>query len=124
MTWQGHELVTKIATRYAPGTSVCWGILPAHCIVHRRDRPSRGERENPVSGVIADYLALGETAEITMRASGAGGADAADFLHFSTPLHVAERNHLGAGESITVSLLADGIHLMPDDALERGGGRG
>ena len=33
-------------------------------------------------------------------------------LHLSTPTHVARRNQLDEGVDITVSLLAEGIHLM------------
>ena len=40
-------------------------------------------------------------------------------LRFSVPTHVAERNRVVPGAAISVSLLADGIHLLPYEA-ERG----
>jgi molybdate transport system ATP-binding protein len=36
-------------------------------------------------------------------------------VSFSVPLHVARRNALDKGASITVSLLKDGIHCMPPE---------
>ena len=33
--------------------------------------------------------------------------------HFSVPTHVARRNGIEQGATASVSLLADGIHLMP-----------
>ena len=35
------------------------------------------------------------------------------------PTHVARRNRIGIGERVTVSLLADAIHLMPRDKRAR-----
>ena len=95
--------------RFAVGTEVHWAIPGSHVILHRRDRPSRGERENPVRGVIADFLPLGENASVVIRVDGPG-----EHLRVTFPQHVARRNGLEAGAEVVVSLLRDGIHLMPD----------
>jgi molybdate transport system ATP-binding protein len=98
---------------------VHWGILPAHCILHRRDRPSRGEHENPVSGVIDEFLPFGENASITLRIRGRRDAE----LHCSVPTHVANRNGLRRGVEASVSLLQAGIHLMVDASSDAEPGR-
>jgi hypothetical protein len=107
-----YELDAPRAEAFAAGSEVSWGILPAHCILHRRDRPSRGEHENPVAGVIGEFVPFGENAAVTLHVG--GREDAA--LHFSVPTHVAARNGLQAGVQARVSLLREGIHLMPRES--------
>jgi len=94
------------------GSRVDWMIPGAQVLLHRRERPSAGERENPVAGRIAEYLVLGDTATVTLEPEGAPG----ERLVFALPTHAAERNGLARGLRIGVSLLAAGIHLMPPDA--------
>jgi molybdate transport system ATP-binding protein len=113
--WEGHELEAPHRPEYTSGARVCWGIQPAHCVLHRRDRPSRGERENPVAGVIGEYLPFGETASATLWVNGRQDVE----LRFSVPTHVAARNGLAAGVEARVSLLREGVHLMPYEPLER-----
>jgi len=86
-----------------------WSIPAAHIILHRRDRPSRGERENPVAGEIVRCLPMGEMTAVALRVVHGEKTD----IFFSVPTHVAERNGLAVGETARVSLLAEGIHLMP-----------
>jgi len=113
--WQlcWHDLRLDIQTHPSlqAGAKVSWVIPPAHIVLHRRDRPSRGERENPVSGRIHELLLLGATAYIDMQVPAAANAH----LHFSIPSHVARRNGLESGCRITVSLLTEGIHMMHED---------
>jgi molybdate transport system ATP-binding protein len=75
----------------------------------RRDRPPRGEHENPVPGRVAEIVILGDTAQVTLLIDGSEDAP----LEFSVPAHVAVRNQVEPGEPAKVSLLADTIHLMP-----------
>jgi len=105
----GQRLEALLDARFAAGTEVHWAIPGSHVILHRRDRPSRGERENPVRGVIADFLPLGENVSVVIRVDGPG-----EHLRVTFPLHVARRNGLEAGAEVVVSLLRDGIHLMKD----------
>ncbi len=113
--WLDYTLETPLRTEFDASGPISWGILPAHCILHRRDRPSRGERENPVSGVISEFVPFGENAAVAMRVDGRVDAE----LQLSIPLHVANRNGLAQGATIRVSLLRDGIHLMPFQPLDR-----
>jgi molybdate transport system ATP-binding protein len=105
----GQSLECRLDERHAIGAEVSWAVPGSHVILHRRDRPSRGERENPVRGAIADFLPLGENVSTLIRVEGTG-----ERLHVTFPLHVAQRNGLESGAEVVVSLLRDGIHLMPD----------
>jgi molybdate transport system ATP-binding protein len=109
LRWANHILECRHRPEFQPGETVSWIIPPQQVILHRRDRPSRGERENPIYGVIRDFVALGGDVSITMFVD-----DNPDLpLSLTLSSHVAYRNHLGVGEHIAVSLLAHGIHLMP-----------
>jgi molybdate transport system ATP-binding protein len=107
--WSGQLLDARHAPQFAPGTRVAWSIPPARIVLHRRDRPSRGERENPVSGRIVRCLRLGEMTAIALATVAGERTD----LHFNVPTHVAQRNGIEPGAAASVSLLAEGIHLMP-----------
>jgi molybdate transport system ATP-binding protein len=108
LQWHGQVLEARFNPGFPPGTDVDWMVPPHNLILHRRDRPSRGERENPVRGVIEDFVPLGEFASVTVRVD-----DGGDQLFLSVPTHVARRNGLERGAEITVSVLAEAIHLMP-----------
>lgn len=108
LAWARWTLEVACAPAFAPGTAVSWVIPSSHVVLHRRDRPSRGERENPVPGVIAATVVLGDLTHVTLHA----GGDPSLPLQFSVPTHVARRNRLEEGGAAAVSLLADGIHLM------------
>jgi molybdate transport system ATP-binding protein len=109
LAWDEHVLEITSAPTFAPGTAVTWMIPPSHVVLHRRGRPSRGERENPVTGVVAELAVLGETSNVTLAIDGREDR----VLNFSISTHAAERNGLTVGAPVTVSLLASGIHLMP-----------
>ncbi len=106
--WYDHVLETLHRPEFKVGDEVDWVIPAENLILHRRDRPSRGERENPVSGEIDEFIVMGETTSVSVRVNG----DEAT-LTMSVPTHVAERNGLNKGGQLSVSLLGKGIHLMP-----------
>lgn len=107
LEWGDFKLETSHRPDLAPETEIDWMIPAENLILHRRDRPSNGERENPVTGVIEEFYALGESSSVTIHITGTD-----DSLHMAVPTHVARRNNLAKGEIISVSLLAEGIHLM------------
>jgi molybdate transport system ATP-binding protein len=109
LAWHDQRIEARHNAAFAPGERVAWVIAPSHVVLHRRGRPSLGERENPVPGTVAELATLGESTTVTMRPF--GRADLS--LQFSVATHAARRNALAPGEGITVSLLADGLHLMP-----------
>ena len=106
--WAGMRLECEFAPGFSPGDNVSWLIPQSEVVLHRRDRPSRGERENPVPGTVTEMITLGDDALVIMGVSGSE-----EPLAFVVSLHVARRNRVAVGESVRVSLLADGIHLMP-----------
>ena len=115
LDWMGTALEVSHSPRFAQGERVSWAIPMERVILHRRDRPSRGEHENPIGGTIVDFVVLGPNVTIGMRVDGPGEA----VLQMSVPAHVAHRNRLGRQERIVVSLLAEAIHLMPWRGRER-----
>ena len=110
--WAGLKIETAARPELALGQQVFWVIPDGFVVLHRRDRPSRGEHENPVPGTIETMLVIGQTAHLALRPRN----DPSLPLHFSVPLHVARRNSLAEGVEAAVSLLAEGIHLMPPPA--------
>ena len=78
-------------------------------LLHRRDRPARGEHENPLCATVVECVTLGDRVALSVDVD----ADPAQPLAFSLPLHVARRNRIGTGALIGLSLLAEHLHLMP-----------
>lgn len=110
-TWlQWGPLRLNLATPAVCGP-VHWYIPPSDVLLHRRDRPSRGERENPVSGTVSEMVVLGGITLITLSFPHTD-----DSLRFEIATHAARRNGLARGEAVTVSLLAAGIHPMPRES--------
>jgi molybdate transport system ATP-binding protein len=109
--WRKHRLDARLQPDFAVGRQVTWGIPQGHIVLHRRDRPSRGERENPVSGTVLEYLPLGENVALTVAVNGPTRPP----LFLTVPAHTARRNSIAQGAEIGVSLLAEGIHLMSAD---------
>jgi len=109
LAWAGLTIEAAPRPELAIGESVSWVLPDGYVVLHRRDRPSRGEHENPVKGTVEAALAIGQTAHIALRPL----SDPSLPIHFSVPLHVAQRNGLAPGVEAAVSLLAEGIHLMP-----------
>jgi molybdate transport system ATP-binding protein len=111
--WLDFRLEIGALAPIPAGTRVCWAIPPAGIVLHRRDRPSQGERENPIDGKIVEFVPLGDSTSVTMAVGERGNHT----LVFSIPTHVAGRNGLALGAAIRVSLRADAIHLMPWEPL-------
>jgi molybdate transport system ATP-binding protein len=107
--WAGLKVEAAARLDLPTGARVAWVIPDGFVVLHRRDRPSRGEHENPVAGTIDTMLAIGQAAHLTLRPN----HDPRRSVQFSVPLHVARRNGIAAGVAATVSLLAQGIHVMP-----------
>ncbi|GBD42316.1 Sulfate/thiosulfate import ATP-binding protein CysA [bacterium HR39] len=109
LEWDGLVLEARHRPEFAAGAPVDWVIPPGFVVLHRVDRPSRGERENPVEGRIVEFYELGETAHLTLLVRDRHP------LTFTVPAHVARRNALAPGRTVRVSLLAEGVHLMPPE---------
>ena len=106
--WCGITIGARLQTRFAVQHKIAWAIPGAGIILHRRDRPSRGERENPVHGTITNLVVLGDMSSVTLSVQNAPQSR----LTLLVPTHVAQRNSLAIGVAAAVSLRSDAIHLM------------
>jgi len=109
LRWGNQVLEAAPMPSLAPGTAVDWLIGAGGVVLHRRGRPSAGERENPVSGTIIALLPMGEEMRVTLDVGDPEGRH----LTFALPRHAAQRNALAVGEACGVSLLRDALHVMP-----------
>mgnify|MGYP000084751573 FL=1 len=100
--------VAQSLAALTPGQTVSWYLPPSDVVLHRRGRPSRGERENPVQGRVIEMAVLGGITSVALAFE-----HCEDTLRFELPTHAARRNGLSRGEAVSVSLLANGIHPMP-----------
>lgn len=108
LSWAGRLVEAAPAPDFAAGQAVDWLIGAGGVVLHRRGRPSAGERENPVTGSVVSLLPLGEEMRVTLDV----GDPAGGRLSFTLPRHVVQRNGLTLGEACTVSLLRDALHVM------------
>jgi molybdate transport system ATP-binding protein len=108
LRWGPITLEARHDPHFATGDRVAWLAPASGIILHRRDRPSRGEHENPVHGIVEEFVPLGDTTQVAMRVDGHGDT----VLAFAVSTHVAGRNGIKPGVAIAVSLLAGAIHLM------------
>nr|WP_268874677.1 ABC transporter ATP-binding protein [Halomonas massiliensis] len=107
LQWGRFQLeVAERLDDLAVGEPVTWYLPPSDIVLHRRDRPSKGERENPIPALVSEVVALGGITSVTLRVAHG------DMLRFDMATHAARRNHLAPGAMVTVSLLAAGIHIM------------
>jgi molybdate transport system ATP-binding protein len=88
--------------------SVYWSISPAKVILHQRVRTSKGEKENPISASIIDLMTLRGISTVVLQLGDASQTQ----LHMHLAEHVALRNQLKVGERVSVTLLAEAIHIM------------
>ncbi len=113
--WRGQKLEVASAAHFKKADAVHWCIPQSHVVLHRQSRPSRGERENPLTGRVTEVLRMGDSALVGVHV---GNPDRPP-VYLSVPLHVAERNQVVVGADIGFSLLAESIHLMQPDRLGR-----
>jgi len=106
--WENKQLTLSDRIDYHQQT-VNWTISPSKVILHQRVRPSRGEQENPVSGQIVELMTLRGITTVLLSVNDAKNV----IIQMDVSEHVAIRNDLKKGDAITVSLIADSIHLMP-----------
>lgn len=115
LRWRGMLLEAAYQPQFPVNERVCWMIHSANVLLHRRDRPSNGERENPLHGRISEYMENNGLANLLVELD----QELKINIAINVPLHVARRNRLGINENIGISLLTEGIHLMPYQVLRR-----
>ncbi|SDL29125.1 molybdate transport system ATP-binding protein [Franzmannia pantelleriensis] len=107
LQWGPYRLEAELPASVESGAEIDWYIPPSDVVLHRRERPSRGERENPVHGRVSELIVLGGIAQVTLSFD-----HTRDSLRFEIATHAARRNGLARGERVSVSLLASGVHIM------------
>jgi len=85
-------------------------VEPSAIIMHRTDKPSNGERENPVLTRVNEAIEMGDELLLKLNVEATG-----EPMAFSISRHVANRNQVAVGNQLSVSILSEGIHLMPRD---------
>lgn len=113
--WRSHRLEVDRLNGFKQGQAIHWCIPQSHIVMHRRDRPSRGDRENPLTATITELLSMGDNKLVAAQLGKVGRPP----VYFSVPSHVADRNELALGQRVSFSLLAGSVHLMPPDRLGR-----
>jgi len=111
--WHGIEVHAPLQSRLAVQKKIAWAIAGSGIVLHRRDRPSRGERENPVHGTITALVGLGDMSSVILTVNN----DSRSRVTLLVPTHVAQRNTLAVGVHASVSLRTDAIQLMDDDDM-------
>jgi molybdate transport system ATP-binding protein len=114
LKWGGATLNARFDSTYPIGSHVSWFVPPSHIVLHRPEHQRQCDLESDVDGVIVRCVPLRETTNIQLAVSTFSGA----VLSFSIPTRIAQSNSLQTGLAMTVSVLADGIHLMPEDSRE------
>lgn len=113
--WRGRTLRAPLRERFPAGTQVTWGISQGQLVLLGKADADVTDRPNVVLGVVVQLVRLGNNAAIAVAV---GGADRPP-LFMSVPLHVALQHGIEMGSDVTVSLIPEGIHLMPSDANTR-----
>ncbi|SHE22826.1 ABC transporter ATP-binding protein [methanotrophic endosymbiont of Bathymodiolus puteoserpentis (Logatchev)] len=113
LRWRGMLIEAAYQAQFPLNKPVCWMIQSANILLHRRNRPSNGNKENPLQGQITEYMESSGLAHLRVQID----KQLDTTISINVPLHVAKRNALGLHEKIGISLLSEGIHLMPYQAL-------
>ena len=106
--WFDYKFNVENAAGFVDNQSVFWTISPSKVLLHQRVRKSKGERENPITATIKDMVTMRGITTVLLNVYNTGDT----IIQMDLPEHVAMRNSLKRGETISVSLLADAIHLM------------
>ncbi|EXJ09566.1 ABC transporter ATP-binding protein [Nitrincola nitratireducens] len=108
LDWCGLYLRIPKQKRYSVGQTLEWMATPQSLILHRPDRPSNGDKENPVEGRIEEMVLLGPHVSISVRPLHAPELP----LRFYIPRHFVERQKLYTSMVVSLSLLGDQLHLF------------
>ena len=106
--WFDYILETPYRPELNPGEQVDWIIPTDQLYFYRRDKHLKAERENAINGKIVECLQLGEGTSVIIEVGETG-----QNIHMNVSTHVVRREQLSLGTKIRVSLLAEGIYLMP-----------
>lgn len=111
LVWHGMRFDAAKIGDWQAGDKVWWTISPSKVLLHQRRRPSNGQQENPLSCVVKEMITLRGITTMLLAIPKANNAS----FQMDLPEHVVIRNDIRLGEEVSVSLLTEAIHLMPDN---------
>ncbi len=107
--WRKHRLTAPLHTAFEPGSQVTWAISQGQLELLGPLAPGSETAENVLDGKVVKLVRLGNNAAVAVSI----GGDDRPPLHVAVPLHAAQSQGLDIGTAVRVSLVAEGIHLMP-----------
>ena len=115
LEWNGRRLDVRLQEAFPPGEKVAWALPSAGVLLMPRDRPPEGGRDNIVDGIIGKTVTLGNRVRVPVYVHGTNGA----LLTMTVPRHLVEKYTLAEGNSLSLRLRGENIHLMPPDDRSR-----
>ncbi|MGH1418705.1 MAG: ABC transporter ATP-binding protein [Hyphomicrobiaceae bacterium] len=107
------DIVLSVAStgRWKAGDEVTWMVASEHVVLHRRGKAKHDENETQLSGKVIEFTRLGEQTAIAVALAELDKP----ILNLKLPHRSIDRNGVELNADVTVSLRADGIHLMAPD---------
>lgn len=104
--WHDKILTTSYSPKFETGEEIDW-MIPSSQVIAKIDLNNTHTDENQLSGKIIEMIQLGEGTIISIEFE-----NNTDYLHMNYSTHHVKKNQIATGDKITVSLIADGIHIM------------
>ncbi len=114
LKWHDQLLTVRLQEDFAIGSTVAWAIPAEAVLLMASDRAPSGSRDNPVDGRLGKLVRLGDRVRLQVLVHAAQTAP----LALTVPRHLAERYALAEGQSLTLRLRGEQIHLMPVAATQ------
>lgn len=108
LDWSGIHLTLKGQPIDSTLEDVTWMAPPQGILLHRPDRPSNGDNENPIEAMISEMVFLGAHVSICVIPSHAPDLP----LRFFIPRHFVDRQNLRQGMRVSLSLLSEHLHIF------------
>jgi molybdate transport system ATP-binding protein len=109
ISWGAYTLDAPYQPDFKPGQVVDWVIPTSHVILAPDNQIMPGEDESIVNGIVSGVSRLGDLTNIAISIKEASSHPLFMFM----PMLEARKRGLKPGDPVSVSLIADGIHLMP-----------
>lgn len=110
--WHGRKIVARANRNFLVNETILWALPSTQVILGRGKAEKSNVSENSFAGRIREVLMLSESTAIMVSIEGQDELP----LSLTVPARFVRQNSLSIGSPITVSLLAEGIHIMKDEA--------
>ena len=109
LAWGGLQLKVRLQPDFPVGARVAWTIPSAGVLLVARNHPKSGNRDNLVECTLVKMLTLGDRIRVQVEVEGMNEI----LLATTVPRHLAETYALAEGQTLSVRLRGEHIHLMP-----------